>query len=451
MISSHTEDLSSFKKNENISNLEQIKNNKIKSDITIRPITESFEPARIDSIRDIDDFYKPNSQLTSIDSNTNTHSHLYEIMKEIISKESIYNQKSDVKENEYQHLAQYTGANSNLKNIMGEILENNMKKSSSSVNSNSKTASISSYTSDKVFDEQFKDKHLNEVITELMTTDTNKTDQSPYLNGILSEALTQSKMNTSLGAYSDYLSKTGYNSKKLSHNSDSYTDRSSPVIVDIIIKNDNLNSTKEEHHSSTQETLEQKKRIVNGVAVLPFNENAKKNSIQDAELNLVQQDQGHPFLNNIMKEIILSNNNATSSNYDSNREYSQIKNASLINKKPTEVIPVIVENSSTTSSSNKIIRQAAFEEITSSSSSKTSHNAASYHFQTESNSTSTGGKILENDKLPIAKERVIVKPIEPSQDIPIGTDKGFGLVRLTIHYDELRSRFSLTVHEARLF
>lgn len=31
----------------------------------------------------------------------------------------------------------------------------------------------------------------------------------------------------------------------------------------------------------------------------------------------------------------------------------------------------------------------------------------------------------------------------------IGDNKGFGIARLTVHYDQLRSRLSVTVHEAR--
>ena len=30
-----------------------------------------------------------------------------------------------------------------------------------------------------------------------------------------------------------------------------------------------------------------------------------------------------------------------------------------------------------------------------------------------------------------------------------GENKGYGLARITVHYDQLRSRFSVTVHEAR--
>jgi len=37
----------------------------------------------------------------------------------------------------------------------------------------------------------------------------------------------------------------------------------------------------------------------------------------------------------------------------------------------------------------------------------------------------------------------------PELDVPVGVKQNFGMVRVTAHYDELRSRLSITVHEAK--
>ena len=248
--------------------------------------------------------------------------------------------------------------------------------------------------SDKVMEEQ-RNKELNEVITELMTTDVNKyTDQSPYLNGIMSEALAQNNMNTSLNAYTAYLSETGFDNKRSQHAKDPQSDS---VFVDIVIKDKNSHFSS--NTSSSRETLEQqntKKRVVNGVPVLPTNETLKKKQPESDSEN-----ETHAHLDHIMKEIIISNNDAMISNINTNTN-NKVAEYSKVNSKVAEVLPVIVENSS---NSSKIMRQAAFEEVSTSSSSKTTYNAGSYHFSQSSTGTNNqtqawvSQKSDSNDKL----------------------------------------------------
>ena len=418
-------------------------NDRFISDFSIRPSIDSYHSSiRADSIRDVDEFYS---------SRDSSHSHLYQIMKEIREKEAIYNKKH-TKELESQSINQteYSDANSNLKTIFHEILLNNTSKQKSTLNSTPKSTSLSSNSSslDKVFIDQKDKQSLNEVVSEMMTTDLNKySGQSPYLNGIMSEALAQNKKNnikSSLDTYSSYYdskNKSFYNTAASFHEEEH---QQAPFYVNTDSSN------------ITRESFDQKKRITNGVAVLPVNFGSlKKTSVTSSDNQYTENSSN---LVNVMKEVILSNNEVVSSGFDESNQnklaaegFSQTKSGS---KRIEDVLPVIVESKS--QASNKIIRQVAFEEITSSNSSNSTTTkkiienkaASNLHFNSESISRPNTGEKHQN-----AEKVLIVSPNEQRKEIqnalPIGEDRGFGLVRLTVHYDELRSRFSVTVHEAR--
>ena len=480
--------------------------NQFKTDYQIRPSIENFDKnqsIRSNSLRNIDEIYS---------TNFSTHSHLREITKEIRNKESFENQKY-LKAKELEKLQrkepsiEYPLSNSHLKEIFSEIQAHNNSKKKSSTTSMSSTRSSSS---DKVFIDA-KDRHqLNQVVGELMTADLNSSkyaDQSPYLNGIMGEALAQNGMKTSMSAYSTYLS-----SNKSLHSNSSFDENTSSYTND-----------------------QQKKRITNGVAVLPINfqdslYKKPSNTNKSSSIELVDYDDYYgdnisnkntTHLVDIMREIILSNNEFVAK--------------SVANKRVENVLPATYKTNqqSSSSSTSKIVRQVAFEEVTTSSTKKViEENSASknsyhqttsdlnntinssknnnnnnksptispqpprrieYHVPTSienfdknqsirSNSLRNIDEIystnfsthshlreitkeirnkesFENQKYLKAKELEKLQRKEPSITIfdrdeiknalPIGEDRGFGLVRLTVHYDELRTRFSVTIHEAR--
>ena len=93
-------------------------------------------------------------------------------------------------------------------------------------------------------------------------------------------------------------------------------------------------------------------------------------------------------------------------------------------------------------------------DVLKSNSEMTTH-TSTYHYQSEvhksSNTINTSNSSINN-----TDNNKSVKPFSKPVEIkvneltmPLGEDKGFGMIRLTVYYDNLRSRLSVTVHEAR--
>jgi hypothetical protein len=400
---------------------------------------------RIESIRTNTDSLR-SEDINTFSRTSLNHSHLYEIMREVREKELIENQKYLDRQKNNKTLAQskssstlrfsndsqseyaMSGPNIHLREIFAEILALNSKPKSKS---NSSSSSSSLFVVDNSQQQQ-----LNKVVSDLMTTDVNKYgDQSPYLNGIMSEALAQNGMKSSLDTYSTYL----MNQNKIGINSS------------------NERSTK---------------RITNGVAVLPvsFNDGSikmPKNNSQSVEIVDYDVDNANTsHLVDIMRDVIISNNEAVAK--------------SVINKRVENVLPAVImqdsknikanqSSSSSSSLSNKMYRQVAFEEVTESSSTKrvveeNSTASTTFHktvnINNDNNQSNKLNAITDTSASMSNKIAPIVSPSSPTtikiadrdeikNALPIGEDHGYGLVRLTVHYDELRTRFSVTIHEAR--
>jgi hypothetical protein len=206
------------------------------------------------------------------------------------------------------------------------------------------------------------------------------------------------------------------------------------------------------------------------VAVLPvsFKDGSikKPKSVELVDYDDDDNNANTSHLVDIMRDVIISNNEAVAK--------------SVINKRVENVLPGIImqdskdnkanqsSSSSLTTSSNKMYRQVAFEEetVSTSTSSTTkkvveenSTASSSFHKTVNINDNSSGSKpnAITDTSNKIAP---IVSPSSPTtikiadrdeikNAMPIGEDHGYGLVRLTVHYDELRTRFSVTLHEAR--
>jgi hypothetical protein len=319
--------------------------------------------------------------------------------------------------------------NSHLKDIMRDVrrFESHNKANTKDIDAFDDRLHLSGIIKDAhIADRDAADTHSTQ--NKLTNNELHNTIGNAHLFGIFREAKITESSSTNKTTYT-------YEASTNEHSNQSNTDKHLIGIAKEIrdIDGSHANHQSNEIHASSNPNLVQ---IVREIKEIQANPNYKRqmssnNQLSKTDSNDSLDQHPHPHLYNIIAEAKgTDQHHAKQSSMSSASSHQHLNN----------ILADVLKNNSET----------------------TTH-TSTYHYQSEvmnksSNTINTSNSSINNTDMvhDSSTNNKNVKPFSKPVEIkvneltmPLGEDKGFGMIRLTVYYDNLRSRLSVTVHEAR--
>ncbi len=347
--------------------------------------------------------YNDYLRTNSLDRSSNNHNtyetdkypkNLSDIMAEMISHDK------SIRSN-HNHGYHSSGSYNNLKNIVDEARRSNQR--------------LNETNNEITF-------HLKNIVSDIVAnnkpTSTNGNSNNSFYNHDLDGRRNSSNANSyshSNSVSSEISSKENYNYN--------YNDEVKPKLHDIVV--DAYDKNKPSHNINTNSTMHNMPNNSNGLATVhsSFSHSSSHTSSSQTTIteHIIRPGNGsyqNLAINNTpsMKNNSFNNNNNNhTNNFPINNNNSKPTNFNeFTNLNPKSKSPYL----------NSIIADILGK-----------------------NSKSTSNFVNTNGFKPIISRPLEINANEVNKIV--GDDRGLGIIRLTVHYDELRTRLSITVHEAR--